>query len=54
MFLLCWQRTEKKKQKSPDRFRGVLSKIGFSQREKGIFEKALHRFEAMHLTDLNM
>ena len=54
MFLLCWERTEKNNQKSPSRFRVILSKIDFSQRGKGIFEKALYRFEAMHLTDLTM
>jgi hypothetical protein len=32
----------------------VSSKIDFPQREKGIFEKAFHRFEATHLTDLIM
>jgi hypothetical protein len=54
MFSLYWERTEKNNQKSPSRFRGILSKIDFSQRGKGIFEKALHRFEATHLTDLVM
>jgi hypothetical protein len=45
---------KKNKQKSPGRFGGVLSKIDFSQREKGIFEKALCRFEATDLADLTM
>jgi hypothetical protein len=44
----------KSNQKSSGRFCGVFSKIDLSQREKGIFEKALHRFEATHLTDLTM
>jgi hypothetical protein len=45
---------KKNKQKSPSRFGDVLSKTGFSQQEKGIFEKSLRNFGDTHLTDLTM
>ncbi len=54
MFWPCSERTEKNKRKSPGRFGDILSKTGFSQQGKGIFEKSLRNFVGTHLTDRTM